>query len=397
MQRCRAYVIYTSGSTGKPKGWWCRSGRSSRLLLGHLVPQSGARGPGRPAVERLVRRRHLRDLGRAAGRRPAGRHRQNHRAPGRGPGRRAGRSSGSAPSSSPPRFSSRSPASGRTPSAGCPSRSSAATAPRRGRCSWPSPRAAAASPTAYGPTECTTFAVVHPVTVGRSRRRVDPDRPGDQQYRDPGARPAGSSWCRWGRSASSTSAATASPSATTGRPATTAAAFVPHPYALAPGRTALPHRRPGAAAAGRRARVRRPGRLPGQAARLPHRAGRDRGGAGPPAGSGRPGGGGARGPARRPPPGRLRAAAAGRRRSTATRCGRRSRPSCPTSWCRPTWWCWACCRSPPTARSTGARCRHPKGGGRKATRASGAGREPLGTVAGAGLGRRFGRFRGILG
>ena len=43
------------------------------------------------------------------------------------------------------------------------------------------------------------------------------------------------------------------------------------------GRAALPHRRPGALAAGRRARVPRPARPPGQGPRLPHRAGRDRG------------------------------------------------------------------------------------------------------------------------
>ena len=46
------------------------------------------------------------------------------------------------------------------------------------------------------------------------------------------------------------------------------------------GRAAVPHRRPGALARGRRARVPRPRRRPGEDARLPHRAGRDRGGAG---------------------------------------------------------------------------------------------------------------------
>ena len=64
-----------------------------------------------------------------------------------------------------------------------------------------------------------------------------------------------------------------------GRPELTAERFVPDPFGGEPGGAALPHRRPGALPAGRRARVPRPDRPPGQGARLPHRAGGDRGGA----------------------------------------------------------------------------------------------------------------------
>ena len=63
-----------------------------------------------------------------------------------------------------------------------------------------------------------------------------------------------------------------------GRPELTAERFVPDPFGAARG-APLPHRRPRALAAGRRPRVPRPRRPPGQDPRLPHRARGDRGGA----------------------------------------------------------------------------------------------------------------------
>ncbi len=62
-----------------------------------------------------------------------------------------------------------------------------------------------------------------------------------------------------------------------GRPDLTAERFVPDPFERRARGAALPHRRPGALAPGRRARVPRPRRPPGEDPRLPHRAGRDRG------------------------------------------------------------------------------------------------------------------------
>ena len=61
-----------------------------------------------------------------------------------------------------------------------------------------------------------------------------------------------------------------------GRPELTAERFVPDPFG-ATRRAPLPHRRPGPLARRRRARVPRPRSTPGEGARLPHRAGRDRG------------------------------------------------------------------------------------------------------------------------
>ena len=60
------------------------------------------------------------------------------------------------------------------------------------------------------------------------------------------------------------------------RPELTAERFVPDPFDGDPAH-ALPHRRPRPLARRRPARVPRPHRLPGQGARLPHRARRDRG------------------------------------------------------------------------------------------------------------------------
>ena len=89
---------------------------------------------------------------------------------------------------------------------------------------------------------------------------------------------------------------------------------MPDPFARPAGRAALPHRRPRRGAAGRRARVPRPHRPPGEAPRLPHRARRDRGGARP-APRGRPGRG-------RGPRGRSRASSA----SSPTSCPRGAAP-----------------------------------------------------------------------
>ena len=64
-----------------------------------------------------------------------------------------------------------------------------------------------------------------------------------------------------------------------GRPELTAERFVADPFAARAGRAAVPDRRPGAVAGGRDAGVPGPHRPPGEGARLPHRAGRDRGAA----------------------------------------------------------------------------------------------------------------------
>ncbi len=61
------------------------------------------------------------------------------------------------------------------------------------------------------------------------------------------------------------------------RPELTAEKFVDDPFAFGSTARALPHRRSGPLARGRHARVPRPHRPPGQAARLPDRARRDRG------------------------------------------------------------------------------------------------------------------------
>ena len=116
--------------------------------------------------------------------------------------------------------------------------------------------------------------------------------------------------------------------------------------ALRRGRRAalVPHRRPGAAPARRRARVPRPHGPPGQAARPPHRAGRDRERA---AAAGRReagGGGGARGRRRAEVPGRLRHGQGRAPRCSRRRCARRSRRRCPRSWCRRPCWCCRRCR-----------------------------------------------------
>ncbi len=100
------------------------------------------------------------------------------------------------------------------------------------------------------------------------------------------------------------------------------------------GSAALPVGRPGAFPPQRRGGVPRPARPPGEDPRLPHRAGRDRGGAGGAARSPRGGGAGARwirpiiG---RPAAGRLRRRRRHGRGAAPGRCA----SGCRTTWCRP--------------------------------------------------------------
>ena len=79
-----------------------------------------------------------------------------------------------------------------------------------------------------------------------------------------------------------------------GRPDLTAERFVPDPFADEPGRAALPHRRPGPAGARTASWSSWAGSTTRSSARLPHRAGRDRGGAARSPGGARGGGAGAR-------------------------------------------------------------------------------------------------------
>ena len=135
------------------------------------------------------------------------------------------------------------------------------------------------------------------------------------------ARPAACGRCRRAWRGSCASAARGWRAATCGRPELTAERFVPDPFGGAR-RAAVPHGRPRPLAAGRRARVPGPHRPPGEGPRLPHRAGRDRGGAAAAPGRARGRGGGARGRGRRPPARRLRGAAGGSRRRRPASCAR---------------------------------------------------------------------------
>ncbi len=119
----------------------------------------------------------------------------------------------------------------------------------------------------------------------------------------------------------------------------------------------VPHRGSGALAVGRGARLPRACRCAAQAARVPHRAGRDRGCAGAACGGGAGGGDCARGCARQQAAGGL---CGGGRGSAARCCGACVRiweRGFRTTWCRRPMWCWSGFRSRPTASSTAVRCR----------------------------------------
>ena len=185
----------------------------------------------------------------------------------------------------------------------------------------------------YGPTETTIWSTRAPA------------RGGERRCRSGGRSPARMSTCSTERSrrsrsacrASSTSAARGSPAGTCDRPELTAERFLPDPFASgAEGRAALPDGRPGAVAARRHARMPGPRRHSGEAAGLPHRAGRDRGGAvDAPGASARPW---RVVPGRRPrrPAARRLPGAAGEatphRRPLSCAPGT-SRRGCPSTWC----------------------------------------------------------------
>ena len=101
----------------------------------------------------------------------------------------------------------------------------------------------------------------------------------------------------------------------------------------------------------------RPRRRAGEDARLPHRAGRDRGGAAAACRRGAGGGDRARGPARQQAAGRLCGRGCGCELPMPRRCGRISLRACRTTWCRRRSWRWTRFRSRPTASSTARRCR----------------------------------------
>ena len=173
----------------------------------------------------------------------------------------------------------------------------------------------------YGPSEDTTYSTWALVEPRRAARAAD--RPADRRHAGLRARPRACEPVPAGVPGELCLGGAGLARGYLGRPDLTAERFVPDPFGGEPGGAALPHRRPGALAAGRRAGVPRPDRPPGQGARLPHRAGRDRGGARGASRRARGRGAGARGPAGRP---RLVAYVVPRRRGRPAR--RAARASC---------------------------------------------------------------------
>ena len=273
-----AYVIYTSGSTGKPKGVRVPhravvnfltsmarepglSARDDRLaavttlsfdiaVLELLLPlavgadgRAGDRASRRPTAWRCVRLLETTQRHASCRRRPR---------PGACSSRRAG------------------PA-----QAGVHARCAAA---RRCRAIWRARAARRASArlwNLYGPTETTVWSTCVPA-VERTDR-ADPDRPADRQHHRPRPRRGPPARARSAWSASSTSAATASRSATSIAPSSPPSGSCPIRSASIPRRALYRTGDLGRWRARRRARVPRPHRLPGEGARLPHRARRDRG------------------------------------------------------------------------------------------------------------------------
>ena len=279
-----AYVIYTSGSTGRPKGAMITPPRRSSTGCSGCRTRYGltAGRPGAPEDAVQLRRLGVGALLAAADRRaawwwpgPAGtrtpptwceliaRERDHHAAlraldaAGRSSRRRG---------SSAARRCARVIASGEA----LPPELRAALR-----------RAAAAAPAAQ-PLRPDRGGGRRDVLGLRARgdgRAVGADRPAGRQHRDPPARPPAASRCRSGVPGELCIGGV-QPGPRLPRPAgADRRALRARSVRRRARRAALPHRRPGAPAAGRRARVPRPARPPGQDPRLPHRAGGDRGGA----------------------------------------------------------------------------------------------------------------------